>query len=89
MAEVYFTARLNAVVPGSPHDAPGSTVGEALDAIFARHPLARGYVLDEQGSLRQHVCIFLDGARLSNGIALDTPLQASGEIYVMQALSGG
>ena len=32
-----------------------------LDALFARHPNLRGYVLDEQGVVRHHVAIFVDG----------------------------
>lgn len=89
MAEVFFTARLRGVVAASPVRATGASVGEALAAVFAANPAAQGYVLDEQGVLRQHVCIFLDGERLSNATALQTPLREPAEIYVMQALSGG
>jgi molybdopterin converting factor small subunit len=89
MAQVYFTARLRAVVAASPVEAAGQTVGEALAAVFAENPQAEGYVLDEQGALRQHVCVFLDGVRLPNDNALQEPLREGAEIYVMQALSGG
>lgn len=89
MAQIYFTARLKSVVASSPVEASGASVGEALQAVFAANPGAQGYVLDEQGILRQHVCIFLDGERLANATALQEPLRDGAEIYVMQALSGG
>lgn len=86
---LHFTSRLKALVPEGPVESEGKTVGEALDRLFARHGQARGYVLDEQGRLRKHVCIFLDGERLAHEAALGAPLRHDSEIYVMQALSGG
>jgi sulfur-carrier protein len=89
MATVHFTARLRALVPAEPVETDGGTVGDALERIFAGNSQAKGYVLDEQGRLRKHVCIFLDGERLTHDAALAAPLGRSSEIYVMQALSGG
>ena len=42
----------------------GTLLGSALDALFAVEPHVRGYILDERGALRKHVCIFADGVRL-------------------------
>lgn len=67
----------------------GHTVGEALDAVFARHPGLRSYVTDELGNPRHHVAIFLDGDALPRRSALQAPLGASSEVHVLQALSGG
>ncbi|MGH6889089.1 MAG: MoaD/ThiS family protein [Rhizomicrobium sp.] len=89
MATVHFTARLRPLVPAEGVETAAATVGGALDEVFANNLQARGYVLDEQGRLRKHVCIFLDGERLGNGIALAAPLAKQSEIHVMQALSGG
>jgi sulfur-carrier protein len=89
MAQVYFTAHLRALADASQIDADGTIVGEALDRAFAANPRLKGYVLDEQGAVRKHVAIFLDGMRLPNATALAAPIAAGSEIYVMQALSGG
>jgi hypothetical protein len=89
MATVHFTRWLNGIAPAEPVEIQGETVGDALVRLFADNEPARNYVLDEQGRLRRHVCIFLDGARLSHAGALSAPLQPQSEIYVMQALSGG
>jgi len=49
----------------------------------------RGYLLDEQGRLRKHVCIFADGKRLPREAALSERIGPDCKVYVMQALSGG
>lgn len=61
----------------------------ALDACFADHPRLRGYVLDEQGHLRENVAIFIDGQRARDARRLDDPLQPHSQVYILQALSGG
>ena len=89
MAELHFTSWLREVVPDAPLTASGGTVGDALSQLFAERPHVRGYVLDEQGRLRKHVCIFADGRRLPHQAALDHAIRPDSKLYVMQALSGG
>ena len=89
MAEIHFTSHLRNLVPGGPFAVAGATVGEALQALFAGEPQVRGYVLDERGVLRKHVCIFADGERLDHDTALSRRISADTKLYVMQALSGG
>lgn len=67
----------------------GTTVGEALEGVFQQHPNLRGYVVDEHGTVRHHVAIFVDGTSLRRKNNLDQPLGERAEIHVMQALSGG
>ena len=89
MAQVHFTSWLRELVPDGPLSAGGATVGDALDAVFAERPHVRGYVLDDRGRLRKHVCVFIDGARLKNDDALARGIGPQTKLYVMQALSGG
>lgn len=67
----------------------GATLESALAALFAAHPKLRGYVLDEQGVVRHHVAIFIDGQAIRDKSTLTQPLSAQSEVHVMQALSGG
>lgn len=68
----------------------GATVRDALEAAFAQQPALRGYVLDEQGSLRHHVAVFIDGRALRDKTDLAAAsVAADAEIYLLQALSGG
>jgi molybdopterin synthase sulfur carrier subunit len=89
MAEVHFTSHLRALVPGAPFNVAGATVGEALQSLFGDQPQVRGYVLDDQGGLRKHVCVFADGERLRHDTALSRRIGPDTKVYVMQALSGG
>ena len=89
MARVVFTAHLRKHLPSEAAEVAGRSVGECIDAVFELQPELRGYVLDDQGRVRQHVMIFVDDAPLSDRLGLSDPLQPASEIYVMQALSGG
>jgi len=89
MAEVHFTTHLRTLVPGAPFNVAGATVGEALESLFGNEPHVRGYVLDDRGVLRKHVCIFADGERLAHEAALSRRIGPNTKLYVMQALSGG
>lgn len=70
-------------------EVPGETLGIALESVFERHPVLRGYVVDEHGTVRHHVAVFIDGQSITDKARLDLPLAAQSEVYVMQALSGG
>ena len=70
-------------------DVPGSTVAEALEHLFAKHAVLRGYVVDERGALRRHIALFVDGDAIHHNSNLQQALGENAEIYVMQALSGG
>jgi molybdopterin synthase sulfur carrier subunit len=67
----------------------GASLRDALDALFAQHPTLRGYVVDERGTIRHHVAVFVDGVAIHDKTDLSRALGAATEVYVMQALSGG
>ncbi len=89
MANVVFTANLNRHVECPQTDAPGDTVAEVLNVVFAQNETLRGYVLDEQGGLRKHMGIIVDGTVIADRTALSDPVGPDSQIYVLQALSGG
>lgn len=89
MPRVIFTSSLQRHIDCPERIVPGATVRAALQEVFGIQPQVRDYVLDEQGHLRKHVHIFVDGRRLRDGMRLDEPVGEASEIYVMQALSGG
>jgi hypothetical protein len=89
MAQVFFTANLQRHVPCPPREAPGATVREVLEVVFASNPTARGYVLDDQGALRKHMIVFVNGEQIRDRAGLSDPVGPADQVYVMQALSGG
>ena len=69
---------------GSPQD-----VGQALNQLWREHVGLRDRVVTEQGAIRPHVNVFVNGEVLSRERALQTPIKAGAEICIMPAVSGG
>src|SRR5947208_1394796 len=61
MATVRFTQNIQRHVECPTREAAGSTLREVLDNYSRENEKARGYVLDEQGRVRQHMVVFIDG----------------------------
>jgi len=89
MPTVTFTPNIQRHVACPPAGVEGDTVRQALDAVFRGNPRARAYVLDEQGAVRPHMVVFVDGRQVRDRQLLSDPVPRDGEIYVAQALSGG
>lgn len=65
---------------------PPSTVDALLLDLDRRYPGIRFRVVDEQGRVRQHMKVFVNSDPIRD---LATPLAATDEVTIMQALSGG
>jgi molybdopterin converting factor small subunit len=89
MATVLFTSNLRQHVPCPAVEAAGRTVREVLDAAFLANPPLRSYVLDDQGGVRKHMVVFVNGAAIVDRAKLSDAVPDGAEVYVMQALSGG
>jgi len=90
MPTVKFTYALKKFFPGI-KDTPanGATLKDVLKEIESSYPGIRNYILDEQGSLRRHVNIFINGRLIIDRRHLSDPFTENSEIYIIQALSGG
>jgi hypothetical protein len=89
MPTVRFTDNIQRHVRCPTLDVDGGTLRDVLDAYFATNAQARGYVLDEQGRLRQHMALFIDGRQVRDRESLQDAVAAGAVIDVIQALSGG
>jgi len=65
------------------------TVGEALSALGKRSPKALDRIMDENGSVRRHVNIFINGESIRFLDGLSTPAPEGSTILVLAAVSGG
>jgi sulfur-carrier protein len=67
------------------------TLGCVFDLLHATHPGVVERALDEQGKLRDHVNVFVDGESIRAGSkrGLDTPVAAGTEVWILPAVSGG
>jgi len=69
----------------SPLQASGSTAGEVLRRLEALAPGLAGWILDERGTLRPHVHVFVNDEQAD----LDRAVRQQDEITIVQAISGG
>jgi sulfur carrier protein ThiS len=89
MALVAFTPNLQRHLACPDRIVPGQSVAEVLDRVFAAEPRLRSYILDDQGQVRRHVAIFVNGTLLLDRTKLSDPVGEDDEVFVFQALSGG
>lgn len=89
MPKVLFTSALQRFLDASSTEIAAATVSEALAGVFAKRPALKGYILDDQGAVRRHVNVFVNGQPVLDRIGLSDPVGESDEIYVFQALTGG
>jgi len=89
MAHLFFAASIQRHVATPERETDARTLGEALEAVFAAQPRLRGYILDDQGALRKHLAVFVDGRPVRDRQHLSDALGDQSRVYVVQALSGG
>lgn len=89
MVTVHFTPNLQRHVQAPTIEVKAATVSAALEAVFAGNPHLRSYIVDDRGSLRKHMAVFVDGVTVRDRERLSDELGPESEVFVMQALSGG
>jgi len=86
MARVRLPRLLESSVrDGLVSEVQGNSLGEALMHLFEREPALKPHLMAEDGAIRRHVLIFVDGRRAD----LDSVITDGTEIRVLQAVSGG
>ncbi|HSV83529.1 MAG TPA: MoaD/ThiS family protein [Ramlibacter sp.] len=89
MPTVEFAPALTRHVDCPRQEVPAGTLAAALAAAFTAAPALRGYVLDEQGAVRKHVAVFVNGQMIPDRNDLTRALGPEDRVHVIQALTGG
>jgi sulfur-carrier protein len=89
MAQVHFTANLRRHVDCPSMRADGETVRAVLSSVFRENERLGTYVLDDQGALRKHMRILVNGRAIRDLEKQSDAVGPDDEVWVMQALSGG
>jgi sulfur-carrier protein len=89
MAHLFFAPSIQRHIAMPERKVAAQSVDDALATVFAEVPRLRGYILDDQGALRRHLAVFVDGRPLRDRQRLTDPVGEESRIYVVQALSGG
>jgi molybdopterin converting factor small subunit len=86
MAVVRLRAPLSELAGGRREiELEGSTVGEVLRALEREHPQVAGWILDEQGHIREHVNVFVNREYGRE----ETAVGPGDRLHVLPAISGG
>ena len=67
----------------------GTSIKEIIASIEAIYPGMQNYLLEEDGSLRKHVNIFVRDEMMTDRDTLSDTLAEGDEVLIFQALSGG
>ena len=89
MPTVRFTDNIQRHVSCPSREVAGGTLRDVLEMYFRENEPARGYVLDDQGRLRQHMAVFIDGRQIRDRDGLSDELTPGSIVDLIQALSGG
>jgi MoaD family protein len=65
------------------------TVGEALEALYARHGELRARIVGDDGAPRRFVNVYLRGEDIRFLDGLDTEVGESDEVTILPAVAGG
>ncbi|MFN8222037.1 MAG: MoaD/ThiS family protein [Gaiellales bacterium] len=82
---VVLRAPLSELCGGREHRFDASSVGEAIQALEHAHPAIAGWILDEQGRIREHVNVYVnrEPARESD------PVGPTDLVQVLPSITGG
>jgi hypothetical protein len=90
MVQVNFTSHLEVFFPKIiSQTIEANNLTDLLKKLNQIYPGITSYLLEDNGSIRKHVNIFLDGIALINKDDLSVSLENINEVFIMQALSGG
>ena len=89
MVHVEFAASLQRHKPCAPQTVAAGTLASVLTQAFAAEPGLRHYVLDDQGHIRKHVAVFINGAMHQQRQRMDIEVTDQARVLVIQCLTGG
>jgi sulfur-carrier protein len=70
-------------------DQAAGPLSAALARLWAECPGVRDRVITEQGRVRPHINIFVDGENIRDAGGLETPVGPDSEVFILPAVSGG
>jgi sulfur-carrier protein len=89
MVHVEFAASLQRHKPCPPQGVAAGPLAQVLAQAFLAEPDLRHYVLDDQGHIRKHVAVFINGSLYQQRQKMDVAVAEGGKVLVVQCLTGG
>ena len=90
MAHVHFTSALKPFFPEIESlEIEAESIAELIEHIEKVYPGIKTFVLQDDGSIRKHVNIYIDNQLIEDEINLSDPITKTTQVHIFQALSGG
>jgi sulfur-carrier protein len=90
MPTIHFTSALKRFYPAlQTTHSEGATIAEILKQLDTQYAGLSDFLIDEHGTLRQHINIFIGDDMISDRDRLSDCVQEKDEVLIFQALSGG
>lgn len=90
MAKVSFTSLLLRFFPDlKTEEVSAVNVRELITELDKKYEGLSSYLIEENGGLRQHVNIFINGNMINDRVNLSDKITSQDNINIIQALSGG
>lgn len=67
----------------------GSSVGEVLTALSDEYPQTKKALFDEEGKLRDFICVFVNDENIRDLNGFDSALKSGDEVILIPAIAGG
>ncbi len=67
----------------------GKTVSEIFENIFSQYPNIQGHLLDESGTIRNFVNVYVNGTDIREQDNLETTVSPGADIRIIPAIAGG
>ena len=69
--------------------ADGTTLGEALESLFADYPALRDRMISDEGELQRFVNVYVDDEDVRTRDGLATAVRSDSTIIILPAMAGG
>jgi sulfur-carrier protein len=89
MPLITFASHLQRHVACPEQTVVAGSLREVIDRALQKAPGLASYVYDDQGAIRKHVAVFIDGQMHLPRNDLTVQVAESSKVFVAQALSGG
>ena len=66
-----------------------ATTGELIDKIIEQYPSVKHHLVDQEGNLRRHFNVFVNGVHIRDLEGMHTSLKDDDKVILMASAAGG
>ena len=70
-------------------DVNGGNVAQVLEELFSAHPDIKGHLVEDDGSLRNFVNIFIEGEDIRQGGGMNAEVPDGSDVRIIPSIAGG